>query len=341
VIRAAIVGLGNISLEHLKKLSALDDVNVVGVCDISPTLARAVAARFPGVQAYEDFERMLTDLRPEVVHVLTPPQAHRDLVLTALEHGAHVFVEKPIAPSFDDYTKMRDAARSRGLLLCENYNYLFGRGVRAALDTVNSGVIGDVVNVDVSFGGVMNGAAYADHLVPHFAHALPGGALQNFITHPVSISLAFIGLCTNAAVIERRLDADFLSNDELRALLHGTRGCAVATVSRHTLPHFELSVHGTLGRVEVDVYTGRIGVGTTASSLRRELGSSSSHLAAGADVALRTVTGRRDAFEGLGKLLGLFYAAVRDHGDSPISVDEMDAVNAVVAGFVLHAQQAA
>jgi len=82
------------------------------------------------------------------VHVLTPPQAHLDLTLMALEAGAHVFVEKPIAPTLEDYGRMRDAALERELLLCENYNYRFGRGVQKALEAVRSGALGDVVPVE-------------------------------------------------------------------------------------------------------------------------------------------------------------------------------------------------
>src|SRR4051812_4786024 len=85
VIRTAVVGLGAISLEHLKKLSAIAGVNIVGACDLSATLARAVAERFPLVRPYDNYMRMLDEQRPDVVHVLAPPQAHLDLTLAALE----------------------------------------------------------------------------------------------------------------------------------------------------------------------------------------------------------------------------------------------------------------
>jgi predicted dehydrogenase len=336
-VRVAVVGLGAIAFEHLAKLARRPDADVVGVCDVSRTLAVAVAERFGVGPAYVDFARMLDAARPDVVHVLTPPQSHRDLVVAALHRGAHVFVEKPIATTLEEYGEMREAARAGGLMLCENYNYRFSRGVLAALDAHARGELGEVVSVDVSFGGVMGAdGPYGDLHVPHFAHALPGGALQNFVSHPVSLALPFIGGCDRAAAFVTRSDPAFLSDDELRAVLQGPRASAVVTVSRNAWPpHFLLTVQGTRGRAEVDVYAGtsRIGAGTSVigGALRRglhELGST-------ATATLRAFTGRRDAFEGLGTLMDAFYGAVIAGGPSPVTDSEILAVNAVVRDLLM------
>lgn len=331
-IRVAVIGLGAIAFEHLIKLRSQPGVQVAGVCDLSLTLASAVAERFGVGPAYTDHERMLDTERPDVVHVLTPPQSHHALVLAAIEAGAHVLVEKPIAPTLAEYVEMRDAAAKRGLLLCENYNYRFSRGVLAALSAHSRGDLGRVVNVDVSFCGVMAGAgAYSDRQVPHFGHALPGGALQNFASHPISLALAFLGECQEAVCVRRRLDGDFPGDDELRALLRGAcGGCAALTVSRHARPaRFTLSVQGTRASADVDVYAGHMqldtGESAIAASMRRGLG----HLSAGAATTARAATGRRDAFEGLATLLDGFYDAVRG-GALPVTAGEMDAVNGVL-----------
>jgi len=331
-IRVAVIGLGAIAFEHLAKLRSQPRVQVAGVCDLSLTLASAVAERFGVGPAYVDHERMLATERPDVVHVLTPPQSHRMLVLAALEAGAHVLVEKPIAVTLAEYVEMRDAATRRGLLLCENYNYRFSRGVLAALSAHRRGELGRVVNVDVTFCGVMAGnGAYADRQVPHFAHALPGGALQNFASHPISLALAFLGECEEAVCVRRRLDPGFPGDDELRALLRGAGGgCAALTVSRHARPaRFTLSVQGTRASAEVDVYAGHMQLDAAESAIAASLRRGVGHLAAGAATTARAATGRRDAFEGLATLLDGFYDAVRG-GPAPITAAEMDAVNGVL-----------
>ncbi len=336
-VRVAVVGLGAIAFEHLAKLNQRTDADVVGVCDLSQTLADAVAERFGVGPAYADYARMLAAARPDVVHVLTPPQSHRGLVIAALHAGAHVLVEKPIATTLDEYREMHDVASAAGLMLCENYNYRFSRGVLAALEAHARGQLGEVVSVDVSFGGVMGaGGPYDDRLVPHFAHALPGGAMQNFVSHPVSLALPFIGRCDRATAFSSRSDEALLSDDELRAVLEGPRAKALVTVSRNAWPpHFLLTVQGTRGRADVDVYGGSAHVHTSESAIGGGLRRGLHELAVTASTTLRAFTGRRDAFEGLGSLMDAFYDAAIAGGPSPVSHSEMLAVNEVVRDLLV------
>jgi predicted dehydrogenase len=249
-----------------------------------------------------------------------------------LKAGAHVFVEKPIAPTWEEYVEMRDLARERGLLLCENYNCRFEPGMLAALEVWRSGRIGDTVNVDVSYGGVMGAnGPYADRDVVHFAHGLPGGALHNFISHPVSMALPFMDGCTGAVAVRRRLDSSFASDDELRALISGQRTCAMVTVSRHAAPaHLKLEVQGTCGSLAVDVYTGQTWVRAEGSVIARGVRDGVEGLRAGATMSVKKLTGRHDAYTGLGTLLDRFYDAAAGAGPPPVTEAEMDAVNGVV-----------
>jgi predicted dehydrogenase len=336
-LRVAVVGLGAIAFEHLDKLAQRADAAVVGVCDVSQTLADAVAERFGVGLAYVSYARMLDEARPDVVHVLTPPQSHHDLVIAALEAGAHVLVEKPIATTLDELHEMHEAARAAGRMLCENYNYRFSRGVRAALDAHARGDLGEVVSVDVSFGGVMGASGpYGDLLVPHFAHALPGGAMQNFVSHPVSLALPFIGGCERARAFASRSDPALLSDDELRAVIEGSRATAVITVSANAWPaHFELTVQGNRGRAHVDVYGGTARLDASASVIGGGLRRGLHELGVTAAATLRAFAGRRDAFEGLGSLMDAFYDAAIAGGPSPVSHSEMLAVNEVVRDLLV------
>lgn len=327
--RVVVLGLGAIALEHLKRLQARDDVEVVAVCDLSPTLARAVADRFGGLPVHTDAGVALAATAPDAVHVLTPPASHLELVTLALDAGAHVLVEKPAAPTWEAWAAMRDRSRERGLMLVENHNYRFTPAVERALALVGGGPLGEVVHVDVAFRGVM-GAAYADPFAPHFAHALPGGALQNFVSHPLSLALAAIGDVLDVHAVRRRRDPGFASDDELRVLLAGPSATAAVDVSRHGRPAgFTLDLHATGGRASVDVYadhlevvTGEAGVATAARRGAGGFGQAAQQLG-------RMATGRRDTLAGLTVLIDRFYAGVRG-GPVPLGLDELDRVNRVV-----------
>ena len=336
-VRVAVVGLGAIGFEHLTRLRARHWVEVAGVCDLSATLARAVADRFDTGPAHTDAGAMLDEVRPEVVHVLTPPTSHAALALLSLEAGAHVLVEKPIAPTLDDYVRMREAAARHGRLLCEDYNTRFARAALAAQAAWRAGRIGEVVSVDVAYGGVMPAEGpYADRAVPHFAHGLPGGALQNFLTHPLSLALPYLGGCLEVAAVQRRLVAGFGSNDELRAVLAGPRASGTITVSGHSRPpHLVLRVRGTEGWLEADVPAGRLRVGNEGSPVTAALRRGAGELWGGAALAGRKLAGRHDAYEGLGTLIDAFYRAVIGDAAPPVAVCEMDDVNTALHA-VLH-----
>jgi predicted dehydrogenase len=336
-IRSTIVGLGGISFEHLEKLGRLPDVEVAGVCDLAPTLVAAVAERFGVHGTYTDFGRMLAELEPDTVHVLTPPQTHRELVLGALDAGAHVLVEKPAAATWDEYAEMRARAGERGRLLMENLNYLTMPAVQAILAARDDGRLGSVVNVDVSMGlGLADaGSPYLDRRTPHFAHDLPGGALQNFASHPASVAVALAGPARAVRTSLRRLGADSLGPDELRALVDGEQGSASITLTSHGKPpSFTVRVQGTSATIAADVFAGRVELERAGSPLTRIAGgvrNAGSQLSATAAMVARTATGRNYWYVGFEDLLAGFYDAVAGRGDLPIPAADMDATNRLVA----------
>src|SRR3954463_13502495 len=100
MIKAALIGTGQIARQHLGCLRNLPDVKVAGVCDLSPAMAESAAERFGVREWFTDHRRMFDDVRPDVVHITTPPPSHFPLAMAALDAGAHVVVEKPATATF-------------------------------------------------------------------------------------------------------------------------------------------------------------------------------------------------------------------------------------------------
>jgi predicted dehydrogenase len=334
VARAAVVGLGGIAEEHLTKLRRLPGAEVVGICDLSEALVDAVGERYGVGPGFTDYEAMLTEARPDAVHVLSPPSTHRELVLAALERGAHVFVEKPIAPSLAEYEEMRDAAQAKGLLLVENYNYLFMSDVQRALALVRNGDVGELVNFEVSMGVGLAGAAYTDPVLVHFAHQLPGGAMRNFASHPASIVTAFLGEPSMIAVSQRRLQADLASNDELRALVEDGRRSATVSITSHSRPfEFTFTARCTAATLSCDVLGQRLSVaweGSPLSEVRDEMRHGLGRIATAAGRVRRATTSREGYFQGFETLLEGFYESILEGSPPPIAIEEMDSTNRLV-----------
>src|SRR5205807_6887292 len=97
--RLAIFGLGGAAERiHLPACAALPQVRVAAACEPDADRRLRIGRQFGITALYADPRTLLEKEQPEIVIVGTPPDTHRDLCLLALEHGAHVFCEKPFVP---------------------------------------------------------------------------------------------------------------------------------------------------------------------------------------------------------------------------------------------------
>jgi len=122
-LRVGIVGCGDVA--HRRYLPALADladrVEVVGCCDPSGHEAARAAESVKGwssvARGYTDVDRLMADAAPDAIFNLTPAPVHGAVSQAALEAGAHVYSEKPIASSVADADRLIATAQQAGLLL--------------------------------------------------------------------------------------------------------------------------------------------------------------------------------------------------------------------------------
>ena len=147
---AAIVGTGYIAEFHVRGIQEADGVELVAVCDANPELASAFAAGC-GVPAYDFIDSMLAEERVDVVHVLVPPDLHHSVAKTALNAGAHVFVEKPMIVSSDEAAELLANAATNGLTVGVNHSMLFEGAFRKLRDHVRGGDLGPVDHLTFNY----------------------------------------------------------------------------------------------------------------------------------------------------------------------------------------------
>lgn len=94
MIRAAVIGLGDISSVHISVLQAMSDtVEICAACDLD----EQKASRLPGTAFYTDYVQMMEQEKPDCVHLCLPHDLHYPVAKAAAERGIHVFTEKPLA----------------------------------------------------------------------------------------------------------------------------------------------------------------------------------------------------------------------------------------------------
>lgn len=147
VYQIGIVGCGGIANgKHMPSLSKLENVEMVAFCDIIPERAEEAAAKFgtPEAKVYADYKEMLAEEQLDIVHVLTPNDAHADISIAALESGHHVMCEKPMAKTAADARRMVEAAKRSGKKLTIGYNNRFRADSWYMKKLCEEGELGDI-----------------------------------------------------------------------------------------------------------------------------------------------------------------------------------------------------
>ena len=138
MLQLAIIGLGavtrNIHLPAYRRLS--DRLRVIAGCDVDP-ISRAWARSVVPI-VYENAEAMLEAEKPDLVAVCTPPALHREHCLLALDHGCHVFCEKPLAESVTDAVEIIRASERAGRRVVVNTQFAYMRMYEAARAKIDS-----------------------------------------------------------------------------------------------------------------------------------------------------------------------------------------------------------
>ena len=122
-LRIGIVGAGYIASWHADAIRATPGARLVAVCDPARDAAEALAAGY-GITAFTDLDQMIAAQVCDVVHILTPPNLHRDIAVKCLNAGLHVMVEKPVALSVQEIDDMAAAADAAGRQLGACHNFL-------------------------------------------------------------------------------------------------------------------------------------------------------------------------------------------------------------------------
>jgi predicted dehydrogenase len=349
-MRACVIGAGHISRQHLACLRTLPDVEIAGVCDLSPALAESAAEQFGAAKWYVEHREMLEDLQPDVVHIGTPPASHYSLAVDALEASAHTIVEKPITTRCEDLEKLIELAERRRCLLLEDHNYLFNHTIQRLLEWIASGAFGEVVHVDVviNLDILAEGSRMVDPNLPHPSLSLPGGAIAEFLTHMAYLSHAFVGAHRSLRTIwAKKSEGSPLPSDEFRALIDAERGTAMLSFSSHAQPdYFLVQAYGTKMRAEAHLFEPRIicerllGGPKPLQPLGNGLLRARDEFRCAFASIRRKLGGGPGVYEGLWELLRRTYECITHGSSGPISLEEIKAVNTLVAALTDPANRA-
>lgn len=118
MIRTLVAGLGNMGLSHALAYESSPEFQIVGLVNRStPDLPEPLRSH----AVERDFAGALARVTPDLVSIATYSDSHADLAVAAMEAGAHVFVEKPLATTVADAQRVVDCAVANGRKLVVGY----------------------------------------------------------------------------------------------------------------------------------------------------------------------------------------------------------------------------
>lgn len=153
-VKAGIIGLG-VGEKHIDGYRASDAAEVIALCDSDPAKRDMAKKKYPDCRVYDNAEALIDDPDVTVVSVASYDHQHAAQVVRALDCGKHVFSEKPLCTSEEDYVSIRRAlVRNPGRRLSTNTVLRMSERFRDVHARIRAGDLGQLycVEADYNYG---------------------------------------------------------------------------------------------------------------------------------------------------------------------------------------------
>jgi predicted dehydrogenase len=197
-------------------------------------MAKQLAERIGCKHFFNDAKALLMTCQPEVVHITTPPQSHYPLAKLCLEAGSHVYVEKPFTLNSHEAEELIEIAKRVARKVTVGHETQFMNVARDMRRLIRAGYLGGApVHMESIYCYDFSDERYAKALLGdknHWIRRLPGGLLQNIISHGIGKIAEYLQ-DDGVTVVARGFTSRFLERigeagivDELRVIIIDGKG---------------------------------------------------------------------------------------------------------------------
>jgi UDP-N-acetylglucosamine 3-dehydrogenase len=144
MIKIGVIGAGSMGKNHARVCSEINDVELVGICDVDKNTAKVVADRFH-TTAYTSYQDLISKV--DAVIIATPTSTHFDISTKALSSGKHVLVEKPICDTIKNAQEMVKKAEDEHLVLATGHIERHNPAVAFVKEGIEKNRFGDVISL--------------------------------------------------------------------------------------------------------------------------------------------------------------------------------------------------
>lgn len=146
MVKVAVIGVGSMGRNHARVYSELPEADLVAVADTNLQAAHKASRQF-GAQPFTDYRRMLAEMQPQAVSIAVPTALHVETALAALEAGAHILIEKPIAASLEEGQRLIEQAAVLERKLMVGHIVRFNPAIQALKQKLQAGDLGRIFQI--------------------------------------------------------------------------------------------------------------------------------------------------------------------------------------------------
>lgn len=152
ILKWGFIGCGEVTEKKSgPAFSEVDGSSVVAVMSRSSEKARSYAERHSIPRWYTDAQRLIDDTEVNAIYIATPPSSHATFAIMAMRAGKPVYVEKPLAASYEDCVRVNRISEQTGVPCFVAYYRRYLPYFLKVKEIIDSGVIGEIINVQVRF----------------------------------------------------------------------------------------------------------------------------------------------------------------------------------------------
>jgi len=143
-----VIGYGYWGPNVVRNLASLEGSQVLGIAELNPAAQKRARKAYPNISVTADVKELIASPDIDAVAVITPVWTHYELAKAALEHGKHVFVEKPFTSNTAQGEALIELAERKNLTIMVDHTFLFTGAVRKISQLLREGALGKLYYYD-------------------------------------------------------------------------------------------------------------------------------------------------------------------------------------------------
>lgn len=253
MLRVGIIGYGKMGILHGALVNGSQRAKVVAICDKSWVMRFGIKKVYPSVKTFSDVKDMLDKVELDAVIISTPTFNHVESAMLCIEKNCNLFIEKPLASSYEDAKRLYDVATEKKIKIQVGFCNRFAPSIAKGKEYLETGIIGEAVEAK-AFMYIAD--VFEQHSGWRYSKEVSGGGvLMDFGIHMLDQLCWYFGKINTVQAQAQKLYSKEVE-DELRASISFAQGPEVQfetswSKEAYRKTYARLEIKGTNGNMVV------------------------------------------------------------------------------------------